>query len=298
MRAFTSAGTCEDHLEAAVDDVPAHHALGVRIEDGAGGDHLRAALGAGLRAIAAADDHRCRAVAEEPAGDDVRDREVLALEGERAELDREQGGDPVRKPAQYVGGASEPRSSRDAAEAEDRGPLDVGAQAHPVDEARVDRRRRDPGDGDEHQVIDRLRAKLGAVKRASERGLADVHRGGDPGVVALREGGQLRVVGERQREVAAADPHRPVQLLEAIEVEVALSPKRAELGEQGLLIGEVGRQRPSCRQHAWVQVHRIAGSVAAARGAIRSIETDVADRAMSAPLRPATDSRAARVHAP
>ena len=48
----------------------------------------------------------------------------------------------------------------------------------------------------------------------------------DPGVVAAaRSVSSLRVLVERQRQVAPADLDGPVELLEPLEVEVALAPR-------------------------------------------------------------------------
>ena len=66
------------------------------------------------------------------------DGEVLALESQRAQLDRQQHRHLLREGAQVVGRARQARCAGHAAEPEDRCALDVGAQAQTVDEAGVE----------------------------------------------------------------------------------------------------------------------------------------------------------------
>lgn len=93
-------------------------------------------VGAGERVVGADGDHRRRAVREQAAGHEVGGRGVLALEGERAQLDRHQHRDPVRAAAQQVAEAGDAGRAGDAAQADQGQAHHVGAQAD---------LRRDPG---------------------------------------------------------------------------------------------------------------------------------------------------------
>ena len=71
----------------------------------------------------------------------------------------------------------------------------------------------------------------------------DLFGDANPGVVRLAEGLELRILLERQREVAPADEDVAVELFDPVEVEVALFPVGAERREQRLLIVEMARER-------------------------------------------------------
>ena len=157
--------------EPAAADVPAEHVGGVRVERAAGVDDVDAAL-ALRRPVAADHDDRRGAVAEQPAGDDVRHRVVALLQRQRAQLDGHQQRDVVRVPLQVVADAGDPGGAGDAAEPEHRHALDVRAQAEAGDQQRVERRRADAGDRREEQVVDvrggrarRRRARAGTPRR-------------------------------------------------------------------------------------------------------------------------------------
>ena len=61
-------------------------------------------------------------------------------------------------------------------------------QAEPVDQPRVDRRRRDAGDGDEEERVDVVGAEAGLAERREQRLAADLLGDADPGVVGGAEG--------------------------------------------------------------------------------------------------------------
>src|SRR5207253_7863065 len=133
-------GGREHHLEPGIDHVPSHDALAVRVEDGARRGDARTA------AARPAIQHRGGgAVAEQPAGDDVRNGEIFALQGERAELDGQEHGHFAGAAAKDVRDARKARRAGYAPEPEDRDALQVGAKAEAIDEPRIDRGRRDPG---------------------------------------------------------------------------------------------------------------------------------------------------------
>ena len=77
-----------------------------------------------------------------------------------------------------------------------------------------------------------------------------IDRGLRPRGVARREAPQLPISFERQGQMPASHPHRPVELLQTLQVEVLLAPKLAKRGEQRVLIGEVRRQGLRDREDA------------------------------------------------
>ena len=79
-------------------------------------------------------------------------------------------------------------------------------------------------------------------ERREQRLAADLLGDADPGVVRLAEGREARILLDRQREVPAADQDVLVQLLDPVEVEVALLPVAAERREQRLLVVVVVRK--------------------------------------------------------
>lgn len=191
----------------------------------------------------------CRrgAIAKETAGNDVGDRQVFFLVGEDAEFDRQQDGHFIGEGAQVIGGAGEAGGARQASQAPDRRSLDVGPQPEPIHQQRIDARCRQPGDGDEEDVIDVLRREAGLGKRGSYRPLAEVDRVGDVGVVALAEGIQLFEFRERHRDVPSRHADLTMQILEAIEVEELRGPGLLEKIDELFLGTVVLRKRSGDR---------------------------------------------------
>ena len=116
-------------------DVEAHRPLGVGVEPAAAWPAPR--RGPPRRRCRRRRHHGGGAVAEQPAGDQVGHRDVVALHGQRAELDAR----PARRvssgwPTQVVVQPGDPGGAGDAAEPDQRHPLDVRAQPD---------QRRDPG---------------------------------------------------------------------------------------------------------------------------------------------------------
>ena len=95
------------------------------------------------------------------------------------------------------------------------------------DQPRVDRRRGDAGDGDEEERVDVACAASPA--RPSAAATASPPTSSATRIQASFASPKVVSAGvllDRQRQVAPADEHVPVQLLEAVEVEVALAPVR------------------------------------------------------------------------
>ena len=148
----------EHHLEAGVAEVPAHDPLGVGVEGATGWPRRAGRRAPFTDACTTGEHHRRRAVAEDARGHRVRDREVLPLQGERAELHREEHAHVAREAAQEVGEARQPGGAGHAAQPEDRQPLHVAPEPEPVHQLRVDGGRGEAGDGDEDQLVDVGRA--------------------------------------------------------------------------------------------------------------------------------------------
>ena len=113
-------------------DVPAHHPLGVRVEAAARGRpraDRRAASGARGRPD---HDHGRRAVAEQPAGDEVGHRASSRCTVSEHSSTESSTATSSGCAEQVVVQPGDAGRAGDAAEAEDRDPLDVGAQAEPA----------------------------------------------------------------------------------------------------------------------------------------------------------------------
>ena len=145
----------EHHLEAGVEEVPAHHVFGARVED-----RLAWPPRAGLR-LSASPPRSTTAAApspKSPAATKLATDEVVALHGEAAQLDREQHGGLLGEAAQQVAQTRRARHAGHAAQAEDRQPLHVGPQPQLVDQPRVDAGRGQAGDAGEAEHVDVARA--------------------------------------------------------------------------------------------------------------------------------------------
>ena len=95
---------------------------------------------------------------------------------------------------------------------------------------------------DEIEVIDLRRRDVRGEQGAAHRIRARRHGGFDPRRVPRREGLQLAVGLERERQVPPSHPHGAVKLLQPLQVEVLLAPQLPESGEQRVLLDVVGRQ--------------------------------------------------------
>jgi hypothetical protein len=150
--------------------------------------------------------------------------------------------------AQVVAHPAQARRAGHAAEAEDGHTLEVGPQAEPVDQARVERRRAHPGHGREEQAVELARAQAGGVERGREgrRAHLEPHLAKSP----VRCGEvEAEVVLHWEREVAAADLHRLVQLRDPARVVVAGGPDRLESSDELILLIAVGRERGAGAEH-------------------------------------------------
>ena len=111
------------------------------------------------RAVALGGKNRAgRAIAEQGGGHDIAFGNVVLAEGERAKLDHQEQDLAARLGRGDIGGARKPDHAAGAAQAEDRQALDVAAQAHALDQKRVQAGGGDAGGGDHHDSVDLLAA--------------------------------------------------------------------------------------------------------------------------------------------
>ena len=225
-------------LEAARAHAPAHDVFRARIEHAARADHL----GTGASTLGAGEHHGRRAIAEEPARDEVGHGEVVALERQRAELDGEEHGDLAGMTDQIVGGPGDTRGARHAAEPEDGNALEVGSEAETVDEARVEARHGKPRHARRPQRVDVADAEPGSAQGVLDGGGPQVGADADPRVVGFREIHQARIALQRKGQMPAADERMTVELLDAGDVVVAGGPRLAERCDQRLLVDVVRRE--------------------------------------------------------
>jgi hypothetical protein len=154
----------EDDAEPGGADVPSHGSLTVGVEAAPGRHDLGQVL-AGSPSTAC-HDHGGGAIAEQPAGNEVGHGGVVALNGQAAQLHREEDGDAVGVAEQVVVDACDSRGARDTAQPHERDSLDVLAQPDAGGDPRVDRGHGQPRDGGRDDEVD--------VGRRQRRGLQRV----------------------------------------------------------------------------------------------------------------------------
>ncbi len=175
-------------------------------------------LRTGLRIGIATYQHRGGAVAEEARRDDVGDREIFALQRQRAQLDRQQHRHFVWIRTNVVGGASSPGGARYASQPEDWSALDFLTHPERADDASVDARNGNAGDGDEKQMIDFASLHAGALERDFSRRGADLGRNARPRLVGLGEGVERDVLLDGQGEMTPGDSERALDFVEAAQI--------------------------------------------------------------------------------
>ena len=231
--------------------VPAHHALGVRVHPRPRGQHRRAGdTERGGPARAQQDDRR-GAVAEQAGRHQVRGRVVVALHGQRAQLDRQQHGDLVRVADQVVVHPSDARRPRDAAETEDRDPLHVLAQPQPGHEARLQARRGDTGDGRRHDQVHVLAVQPGGRRARLRTARSPRSTASDTNAsFAAGEAVQPGVRLQRQHQVPGPHPGRRVQpLQQATPLRVGHDQRAEGRGDDLLRVRVLAQRRPDRRQN-------------------------------------------------
>ena len=122
--------------------------------------------------LGAGDDHGGGAVAEQSGRDQIRDRKIVALERERAGLDRQQRGVLVGIGQSVISGSGEAESAADAADAENRRALDIGTQIHAVDQSRVQRGTCDARDRNDEKRVQVAARQPGMFERIVDRAFA------------------------------------------------------------------------------------------------------------------------------
>ena len=146
------------------------------------------------------------AVAEQAGSDQICHRIVFALNGQRAQFDRQQRRHLVGEGAQVVVHAGHPGRAGHTAQAEQRDAFDVRAQPDPRRQPRLQRRHGKPGNRRRKDDVDLRRLDLRLVERCEQRLLGQVEGDVDVGVVGLGEAAQLAVSRQRQRGVAELNP--------------------------------------------------------------------------------------------
>ena len=230
--------------------VPAHRALGVRVEVAPRAEHLHASRAVGDRCLARAAhrDHGRRAVPEEPAGHQVGHRHVVALHGQRAQLDRHQHGHLVGVADEVVVEPRDPGRPRHAAESHERDALHVGAEAEDAGDPGVERRHGEPGDRRGDDQVDVGRGEAGLLEGVRHRLRAELDAHLDEPVVGLPEVREVGVVGQRHRQVALPHAGVGVQPAQQLLVEPAPGDHTGEgVGDHLLGVAVLG-QGPSDRQ--------------------------------------------------
>ena len=172
----TSAGTsASSTIRSPVRaDVPAHRPLGVGVEPAAGGEHLRPAPA--RDAAGRADrDHGGRAVAEQPAGHQVGHRDVVALHGQRAQLDRHQHRDVVGVADQVVVQPGDARRRRPRSRGRPAAPASRPAAARAAAAIRASRE----GTASPVTVVETIRStsvgvRSGGLERVRQRPRAEL----------------------------------------------------------------------------------------------------------------------------
>ncbi len=107
--------------------------------------------------------------------------------------------------AEVVAGAGDAGGSGDAAEAEDRGALDVRRERHPVYQAGVDGGRSDAGDRSEEDGRDIRGGEAQRGERAGDGLFAQINRGGNPLVVGLLKADEFGLSIQRKYGVTEVD---------------------------------------------------------------------------------------------
>ena len=152
-------------------DVEAHGALGVGVQPAAGGEHLGPAASGGPaptpRATTAA-----APSPKSPLATRFGDRDVVALHGQRAQLDGDQHRDVVRVAEQVVVQPGDPGRAGDAAQPDERDPLDVGAQPEQGGDPGVERRDGEAGHRGRDDQVDVGGGQVGRLERVRRRARA------------------------------------------------------------------------------------------------------------------------------
>ena len=252
----------ENDPQAGRADVEPHRALAAGIEPAAAVEDLDPAL-----ALGPADDDGRGAVTEKPARDEVGHAHVVGLDGEGAQLDGDEDRDVVGMPQEVVVQARDAGRARDAAEAEERDPLDVLAQPDDRGDAGVERRDGEPRHRRRDDEVDVRGGETGGLEGVLERRRPEGHRVLEEEVVGLVEPGEGLVLVQRQGEVALGDTGVAVDRAQQA---LAHGTTRADDAGEGVgdlsLVMAMGREGRTDGQQAGVHV-----SLASDRGVLATV---------------------------
>ena len=193
--------------EAVGADVPAHHALGARVQVAAGGQHPRARDGEPVGALRSRRRQRRpprRRTARWPPGSPSRCRRA-AWSASTARRTAGCRRDPASRAGSRATGRSRPHRRRSPSPNSGTR-LMSSPEADLGGDPGLQRRDRQPGDGGGEDDVDLVGGDAGRGQRTVDGLHGEFDRGLDEGVVRRGEVGQLLVVVERQREIPAADP--------------------------------------------------------------------------------------------
>ena len=140
--------------EAVVLDVPTHDVLGVGPTMLADRHDLAPRPAEPVAAARVAQHDRGRAVAEQRDGDEIGDAHVVAARAQAAQIDGEEEHVAARHGLGDADRTRQPANAAAAAETEDRQALDLAREGQTVDEARLEARNRQAGDGVDHDGAD------------------------------------------------------------------------------------------------------------------------------------------------
>ncbi len=157
------------------------------------------------------------------------------LERQRAQFHRQQQGVVAGKGPDVVGGARDPGGARDAPQAEDGRALDRWAHPQPVDDGGIDTGSGNSRHSDKKEMVDvgGRQPRLGQC--AAHRRRADLDGRLAPRLVGF-------IFAHRQGQMASADPHRAMELVQPPGVAVFAGPVLAQRRGQNLLLEVIGRQ--------------------------------------------------------
>lgn len=191
----------EQHLEAAVGEVPSHDVQRVVVELAFARHEAYLLLRRAFAAVAG-DEARSHAVGKEAGADEVALARVVAQEGERAQLHRHQQHHGFGVGLCQRARLGEARHSAAAAQAEHRHAVDVRVQPHAVDDEGVQAGGGKAGGGDEQQVGHFPGVDAGAGQAGVDGLHRVVQRQADVFAVLFFEGVRLHVVLQGLAQVA------------------------------------------------------------------------------------------------
>src|SRR5580704_1479724 len=132
--------------------------------------------------------HSGSAIREKSGGDQVRNRQIFALQRERTELDRNQRRGLRGISPNVIRGARDSSSAGYTSEAKDWSAANIGRELHSIDQEGVDRGACHAGNCREKQCSKIFCFQSGCLKRAAKGLLSQLLSAPDPDIVSLAPG--------------------------------------------------------------------------------------------------------------